>query len=490
MGNNTFNHDDDFDNYDDQYAQSELRNSPDDNSHSSQNIPYNDEESIEKYQKKETPIDDGGDEMSTDPTSVLPPNWQDRYIPTGKELRDAAEKSFNRLRNGQMNDTAQLSKSQLESHTDIIKQTSEFSILLPEVVDCALGLKNRYFGAANLDLWKGLLIYLFFKATDYTVDTATRYNMLSKIATELGALSSLQAESKSAAARFQDAIDFALNNSTQADEASLLLAQVEYFHATSLQFPIDEILNKANDLLERAKQHQNHYAQMRIYMTLSDVHNHYGNFKEGFTYGQQALILAFMTQKSQRIPFALTLIAPYVFNKPKLRAYQRKIMSFWHQAISSNSYDIRLQSLYLGQLSPYLYRHKKYESARKYYLQGVDLHESMGDKDNSARMMHGLGMTYTQLGEWDNALASFNSSLALYSELGQVTNQVWIQHCIGWLTIKRGDTDEAIGVLELAYESAQNLPLDTQRRDWLITGIKRDLDDAMNNRSQLNSAVT
>jgi hypothetical protein len=111
----------------------------------------------------------------------------------------------------------------------------------------------------------------------------------------------------------------------------------------------------------------------------------------------------------------------------------------------------------------------------------------MLDKENLVRMVHGLGMTCTQLEKWDEAQTNLNWALKLYKELKQVTNRVWIQHCIGWLNIKRGDIKKGIKLLEIALQDAQELPLHTQRRATLITGIKEDL---VNARSQLNSAFS
>lgn len=306
--------------------------------------------------------------------------------------------------------------------------------------------------------------------------------MLSQIAIELGVVSSVQSNHEAAVARLKQAIDFALKNT---NDESWLRAQIEHFHVTCLQMPLDDIQPRANDLFAKAKTHQDYFAQMRVYMTLANIYNQYADFKRGFIYGQQALSIAMMLKNRSYILFALTLLTPYVFETPHLKAYRHDIISYFHQELKDTN-NLRLQATYLSQISPYLYRKKQYRQALKCYSKSVDLYERMTDKYNLARMYHGLGMTCTQLEKWNEAQINFDHALKCYNDLKQLSDCVWIQHCIGWLNVKRGDVEKGIQLLQIACEAAKNLPLDVQRREILIKNIGKDLDDA---RSLLNSHV-
>ena len=414
----------------------------------------------------------------------LPFGWSERNIPNGKQLLEVAKASFERLKNYLENSLDPLSINQLEMTDETIRRVSEFQSFLPTSVTYTLSLKERFFAAASLDIWRALLMNLFFKATNYSEDKDVQAIMLAKIATELGVLASFQSDVQTAIQRLKNATDFALNIPLT-NEESWLRAQIEHFHATCLQISLDDIQPRANDLLAKAKFHQDYFAQMRVYMTLSHIYNQYAEFKRGFVYGQQALSIAMAQQNRSYILYALTLLTPYVYETPHLRTYRHDIISYFHQKLKDTN-NLRLQAIYLSQISPHLYRQKQYRQARKYYRQSIDLYQRMADNFNLARMYHGLGMTCTQLEKWDEAQTNFDHALKCYNDLKQLSDCVWIQHCIAWLNVKRGNVEKGIQLLQIACVAAKNLPLDIQRREILIKNIGKDLDDA---RSLLNSRV-
>ena len=63
----------------------------------------------------------------------------------------------------------------------------------------------------------------------------------------------------------------------------------------------------------------------------------------------------------------------------------------------------------------FLYHHQQYEQAYDSYLRCVDICQQMMDKDNLARMVHGLGMTCTQLQKWDEAQVNFERAFGSFN---------------------------------------------------------------------------
>lgn len=483
----TSSNDSDFDNHDDDENRESESQNPNENNNDQDDDPQTNDQTPEEDSTDENSsqprIQPVGDEDLNDSFLGLPIGWRARDIPTGQQIFEATKRAYERVQKRLSDDQAIIKEAQLEADCEIIIQASDFAVLLPEVVGFALQLRGRFWAEGCFHIWNRLLMNLFFKATNYDTDKAIQDRMMSQIAFEMGKVSNVHSNHEAAVTRLKQAIDYSLN---LANDKGWLQAHVEHFYATCLQIPVEMILPTAGELLAVAKKLQDHIAEMRIYMVLAHVYNLYGEYDKGFTYGQQSLILAYAVNDANSKLMALSHISPLTFQYPHLKSYGHQIITLWQQEIRNNK-SVRIHMLYLSQMSPYFYRQKQYNRAYESYLKSVDLCQRMMDKDNLVRMVHGLGMTCIQLEKWDEAEKNLKQALKLYKELKQVANQVWIQHCLGWLHIKRGNVKHGIKLLEIALHDAENLPLNIQRRETLIAGIKKDLASA---RSLLSSVYT
>ena len=130
--------------------------------------------------------------------------------------------------------------------------------------------------------------------------------------------------------------------------------------------------------------------------------------------------------------------------------------------------------LLLNALGAAHFQWKKYDQAQGFYREALDLGETLGKRDEMARVLIHLGGASQVAGRLDEARERYGRALAICREIGMRAEEATALNNLGTLALQQGDTGGAIGYLREAVGIKEKLRLTaagTTRRDFLASWI-------------------
>jgi tetratricopeptide (TPR) repeat protein len=413
--------------------------------------------------------------MSNELLAGLPDGWSEDDVPSGQQLEGTTLKALKALEKEVAQSKLCVSPELIGRIYDTVCIASEFENLLPDAVDFALSLRDLMRGAGRNDLWYAMFMRLSTAAMRYVPGSDLKQRLISQTLTEVGKVSGYRAELKNAIVALKAASDYSLS------EEERLIPEAEYLAATYSSRPLPEIESEAFRLLVTAKTCSNLYAQMLISLNLSAAYDYYQIHDKAFIYSQQSLVIANNLNKPTFVTASLIAMMRLPMQTPHLTNYTRRLIDLVSRQKNLAS-DLRLQAWFYIQAASYLYCKERYADSLRVYRIGIPLVQKVGSRTQYAHMLHGLGQCLTKLQKYEEAEAMYHQVHALYIELDQKPYQLWIQHCLGWNSLKQGDFKIAVKRLEQALLFGEKLlddeHLPRQQLEAIISCLASDLDVA------------
>ncbi|HEV2344596.1 MAG TPA: tetratricopeptide repeat protein [Actinocrinis sp.] len=183
-----------------------------------------------------------------------------------------------------------------------------------------------------------------------------------------------------------------------------------------------------------------------------------------------------------------TVVAPRQFADMKdaldwLDAQAHDLLSLARHAAGSGRADFALRLA--GQMWALFAYRKYYRVWEEFDLLGLECARSLGKSDHEARMLRRLGLLYTDVGRYEDAISVLGDAAALFGAAGETHREATALDSLGVGHLRRGEAKTAVGYLNRALETHRRLG---DRRQVGLTLI--DLGDALIESGKADQAKT
>jgi tetratricopeptide (TPR) repeat protein len=357
---------------------------------------------------------------------------------------------------------------------EAVDGASAFPELAREAFELVYASRNFTLNNGIIDRWLAMVRNLHKVLTIDTdaISPDEKVNMLSQVSTERGKLTSyLQNNRARAYRRFRGAKNYAGRLQLP---YRLILTEIEELAASYIDLEPATAMRQAEDLLQAARDHRDVFLKMRANAVLADICQQYHRYYKALYHGSVAYALAkmlslygYMAISSMYMMPALMEVGRVNQVRHLLRETKENLQRYGNQR------DLAIYSSIAARLH---FRNGDLPQAERLYRQAYKYFEQIKDKHNQGIVSTALGMTLVlQQKNWDEADEWFKNSVALFKRLGNETEQIRAQHCIGWNARKQGAFEDARQILKDVLARAEKLP-PSPRRASFINNIQDDLD--------------
>lgn len=424
---------------------------------------------------------DGHDILSDN--DGLPEDWEPKHIPNEKDFTMVGARRLGELKDNldQANDHKDIARH-LEAIKETIRQTHWLPKLVPLVVETGLAVRSPSQKIGRIDIWEDIIFLLFHTIHDQLKTVEERSEYFKRIFTSLSdfkAVASSKFPTESAMKEL--ASEYGMDDSDQSD---WLLARAAFLNAVILDYPLENAVSMADELIWLARRNHDLMTEMRVYVSKARRYIQENDYRRGFVLSQQALTIAVRINAERFYSDILSNILSCAIVEHRTE-YVEALFDYWQQLRPHLEENVYEKGPFLSLRGKYYFDRKKdYHRAAEAFEGAYECDKIQQKAVAQATQLLGWGMAMTKAGEYEIAQELYHQALNIHRKEGNGEMEIWIRHAIGWNAKESGDIDMGILHLVDALERALDLPM-TARLENICKGIKEDLDLY---RSSLNRA--
>lgn len=417
----------------------------------------------------------------------LPPDYDDRYIPTEGDLRRAIvrrlddEISFVMLHKDEPHEIA----ARLEKIAEVARiaavMKGDHQV---RGIRLGLALELKYWLMRDqVAQWPGLIFPLL-KATLEIGDTRLQAEVYYTWSIYLHYVHEQKLDFDLEKDPASQSLLAALSYAEASGRADLhLLARVERFNVKLARMTVDDAWTEADDLIAQARAMNYTYIVPRVYFSMAArLLYEKGQFKTLYACAQQAMVYAAALNLNNLAGRAISMMLNGLHPEDgHSNTYRRQLVNFLAR-LEQYSNNPKFQAMVYHQLARQCYYDGEYNQARVYILKAAALYRSFHYRAERDRIRHTLGLI--QIGRRAFRVAERHLSAARksYETRGRRFWMVIAQYGLAEVSAEEGQIELALQRLAEARDMAVTLP-DAQR-DRLLALIQRKVDDLRSGISQ------